>query len=136
MSPAHHTAPHTRPCRLALPGLVLENGSGLSRSERITAEGLAALLGSAWRSPYLPEFVASLPITGVDGTLRKRLKDSPATGQGHLKTGTLDGVKTIAGYVRNKRGQWQLVVLLINHPNAAAGQAAQDALLQWLAEQQ
>lgn len=118
---------------LNLPGLVLENGSGLSRQERISAAGMANLLEAIWASPNMPEMLASLPITGVDGTLRKRLRDTPAAGQGHLKTGTLEGVKTIAGYVRDKRGRWQTVVLFINHPNA--GQAVQDAFLLWLASQ-
>ena len=119
---------------ISLPALVMDNGSGLSRTERITADGLAALLASAWKSPYMPEFVASLPITGIDGTLKKRLKDDPSTGQGHIKTGTLEGVKTMAGYVRDKNGKWQIVVFMINHANAGAAQGAQDVLLQWLAE--
>ncbi|HTJ97731.1 MAG TPA: D-alanyl-D-alanine carboxypeptidase/D-alanyl-D-alanine-endopeptidase [Rhodocyclaceae bacterium] len=119
---------------LNLPELVLENGSGLSRNERISAASLAALLNSAWKGPLMPEMMASLPILGIDGTLKKRLRDGNATGQGHLKTGTLEGVKTIAGYMRDKQGKWQIVVFLINHPQAAAGQAAQDALLQWVAE--
>mgnify|MGYP000061767705 CR=1 FL=1 len=119
---------------LRFPELVLENGSGLSRSERLSAQSLAALLNSAWQSPLMPEFIASLPISGVDGTLKKRLRENGTLGQGHLKTGTLEGVKTIAGYVRDRKGRWQIVVFLINHPNAAAGQAAQDALLNWLTE--
>lgn len=119
---------------LRMPELVLENGSGLSRNERISAQSIAALLNSAWQSPLMPEFIASLPITGVDGTMKKRLRDNGAFGQGHIKTGTLDGVKTIAGYVRDRKGKWQIVVFLINHPNAAAGQGAQDALLNWVAD--
>lgn len=117
---------------LRFPELVLDNGSGLSRNERLSAQSLAALLNSAWQSPFMPEFIASLPITGVDGTMKKRLRDNPSLGQGHLKTGTLEGVKTIAGYVRDRKGRWQIVVFLINHPNAAAGQAAQDELMGWL----
>jgi D-alanyl-D-alanine carboxypeptidase/D-alanyl-D-alanine-endopeptidase (penicillin-binding protein 4) len=119
---------------LRIPELVLDNGSGLSRTERISAQSLAALLNSAWQSPLMPEFVASLPITGVDGTMRKRLRDNGAMGQSHIKTGTLEGVKTIAGYVRDRKGKWQIVVFLINHPNASAGQGAQDALLSSLSE--
>ena len=119
---------------LRVPELVLDNGSGLSRSERISAQSLAAMLNNAWQSPLMPEFVASLPITGVDGTMKKRLRDNGATGQSHIKTGTLDGVKTMAGYARDKKGRWHIVVFLINHPNAGAGQGAQDALLNWLSE--
>lgn len=119
---------------LSMPELVLENGAGLSRRERISAISLTRLLDTAWESALMPEFVASLPIAAMDGTMKKRLRDSAAAGQAHLKTGTLDGVKTLAGYVRNKNGKWQIVVFLINHANAAAGQAAQDALVQWVSE--
>jgi D-alanyl-D-alanine carboxypeptidase/D-alanyl-D-alanine-endopeptidase (penicillin-binding protein 4) len=119
---------------LRIPELVLDNGSGLSRNERISAHSLAALLNSAWQSPFMPEFVASLPITGLDGTMKKRLRENGAQGQSHIKTGTLDGVKTIAGYARDRKGKWQIVVFLINHPNASAGQGAQDALLKWIQE--
>jgi D-alanyl-D-alanine carboxypeptidase/D-alanyl-D-alanine-endopeptidase (penicillin-binding protein 4) len=119
---------------LSFPELVLDNGSGLSRSERLSATGLSALLNSAWQSPFMPEFVASLPITGMDGTMKKRLRENGALGQSHIKTGTLEGVKTMAGYVRDRKGKWLIVVFLINHPNAGAGQGAQDALLSWLSE--
>ncbi|MEY2631734.1 MAG: hypothetical protein RIR00_388, partial [Pseudomonadota bacterium] len=72
----------------------LDNGSGLSRRERISAQSLIRLLQLAWNDPLMPEFIASLPIVGVDGTMQKRLVDSAAGGQGHIKTGTLEGVKT------------------------------------------
>lgn len=114
------------------PELVLENGSGLSRVERISAHSLAALLNDAWQGALMPEFMASLPIVGIDGTMRKRLRDGDATGQGRIKTGTLDGVKTMAGYMRDRKGHWQIVVFLINDARASAGQAAQDALLNWI----
>lgn len=120
--------------QLNFPELVLENGSGLSRRERISAESLARLLASAWKSPLMPEYIASLPLTAVDGTMKKRLRIQGVAGQAHIKTGSLEGVKTIAGYVLDRRGKWQIVVFLINHPNAAAAQAAQDALLQWVYE--
>ena len=66
--------------------------------------------------------------------MKKRLRIQGVAGQAHIKTGSLEGVKTIAGYVLDRRGKWQIVVFLINHPNAAAAQAAQDALLQWVYE--
>lgn len=118
--------------RLNFPELVLENGAGLSRRERISAQHLAQLLRSAADSPMNAEFVASLPILGVDGSVRKRLKDTAAANQAHLKTGTLEGVKTIAGYVRAKSGKEWILVFLINHPNAKQGGAAQDALIEWV----
>lgn len=118
--------------RLNFPELVLENGAGLSRRERISAQHLAQLLRSAADSPMNAEFVASLPILGVDGSVRKRLKDTAAANHAHLKTGTLEGVKTIAGYVRAKSGKEWILVFLINHPNAKQGGAAQDALIEWV----
>ena len=119
---------------LQLPGLVLDNGSGLSRSERISADGLARLLLAAWKSPVMPELMASLPLAGVDGTLKKRLGHSAATGRAHLKTGYLEEVRAIAGYAQDSRDQRWIVVFLINDPKSRLGKPAIDALLQWVAE--
>ena len=118
--------------RLDFPELVLENGAGLSRAERISPHSMALLLQAAQRSPLQPEFEASLPIIGVDGTLKKRLHDSAASSHAHLKTGSLEGVKTIAGYVQSRSGKRWIMVFFINHPNASAGQRAQDALIEWV----
>ncbi|MCM8595449.1 D-alanyl-D-alanine carboxypeptidase/D-alanyl-D-alanine-endopeptidase [Accumulibacter sp.] len=119
---------------LNLPELVLDNGSGLSRSERISADGLAQLLRAAWRSPVMPELIASLPLAGVDGTLRKRLNEGGANGRAHLKTGYLEGVRSIAGYLLDQRGRRWIAVFLINDPKARLGKPAIDALLLWLAQ--
>jgi D-alanyl-D-alanine carboxypeptidase/D-alanyl-D-alanine-endopeptidase (penicillin-binding protein 4) len=119
---------------LIFPELVLENGAGLSRVERISAEHLGALLVSAYHSPVMPELVASLPIYGVDGTLKSR-KDSPLYGRAHLKTGSLDGVRTIAGYVLDAKGRRWVMVVLANGENAGATKPAQDALLTWIDQQ-
>ena len=114
--------------------LVLDNGSGLSRSERISADSLNRLLLDAWKNPVMPEFVSSMPIVGIDGTMKKRLNGSEATGRAHIKTGTLDGVKTAAGYALDALGRRYTVIFLINHPRAQAGSAAIDALLVWVAQ--
>ena len=119
---------------LRFPEMVIENGCGLSRRERLSAESLGRLLQVAWQSATMPEFVASLPLTAVDGTMKKRLNGNGASGQAHIKTGTLEGAKAIAGYVLDRNGRRQAVVFLINHANAQAGQAAQDALLQFVYE--
>ncbi|MBU1235646.1 MAG: D-alanyl-D-alanine carboxypeptidase/D-alanyl-D-alanine-endopeptidase [Gammaproteobacteria bacterium] len=119
---------------LHFPELVLDNGSGLSRNERISAHNLARLLAAIWNSAVMPELVSSLPLSAVDGTMKKRLNGNGVAGQAHLKTGTLDGVKTIAGYVLDRKGRRQIVVFLVNHPNARNAQAAQDALLDWVYE--
>ena len=114
--------------------LEIENGSGLSRRERISADSLNRLLLDAWKNPVMPEFVSSLPIVGIDGTMKKRLNGSEATGRAHIKTGTLDGVKTAAGYALDARSRRYAVTFLINHPRASAGSAAIDALLVWVAQ--
>lgn len=119
---------------LRFPELVLDNGSGLSRRERISAQSLARLLAAAWQSAVMPEFIASLPLNAVDGTMKKRLNGNGFAGRAHIKTGTLEGVKTIAGYVLDRNGRRQIVVFLVNHPNAGAAQPAQDALLTWIYE--
>jgi len=118
--------------QLQFPELVLENGAGLSRTERISAQHLADVLQLAARSPFSAELEASLPILGMDGTVKKRFKDSGIAGHAHLKTGTLEGVKSIAGYVHAQSGKQWIVVFIINHPNAKYGQAAQDALVEWV----
>ena len=118
--------------KLDFPELVLDNGSGLSRRERISAQSLTRLLQSIATSPLQPELVASLPLTAVDGTMKKRLKQDGVAGRAHIKTGTLDGVKTMAGYVQDKSGREMIVVFLVNHANAQRAQAAQDALLRWV----
>ncbi|HEX5803839.1 MAG TPA: D-alanyl-D-alanine carboxypeptidase/D-alanyl-D-alanine-endopeptidase [Azospira sp.] len=115
-------------------GSVLDNGSGLSKSERLSAEGLGQLLLAAWESPVMPELVASLPIAGSDGTLKKRLQDSAASGRAHLKTGYLDGVRSIAGFVLDRQGRRWVVVGFINDPRMKNGSAPLDALVRWVAE--
>jgi D-alanyl-D-alanine carboxypeptidase/D-alanyl-D-alanine-endopeptidase (penicillin-binding protein 4) len=114
--------------------LVIENGAGLSRVERLTPMLLGRLLAQAFRSPVMPEFISSMPLVGFDGTMRKRLKMESVAGQAHIKTGSLNDVRSIAGYVQAASGKYYAVVFLINHPAAAAGQKAQDALLQWVYE--
>jgi len=111
------------------PELVIENGSGLSRLERASAATLAALLQEAWKSPVMPEFVASLPVAAVDGTMRKRLHHGRVAGNAHLKTGLLSDTRSLAGYVLDHRGRRQAVVMMINHPRAPEADAAFDAFL-------
>ncbi|MDR0576679.1 MAG: D-alanyl-D-alanine carboxypeptidase/D-alanyl-D-alanine-endopeptidase [Candidatus Accumulibacter sp.] len=118
---------------LEMPELRLDNGSGLSREERASADGLARLLLAAWQSPVMPELMSSLPLAGVDGTLR-RLKGNPATGRAHLKTGHLENVRALAGYVLDASGKRWIVVFLINDPRSRHGNPAMETLLRWLME--
>lgn len=108
----------------------LDQGSGLSRQQRISAQALVHLLQAAYQSPLMPEFMASLPMSGVDGTLRSNAS-SISRGQTHLKTGSLQGVVALAGYVHPPNGKPQIVVVLINHPNAQAARPAMQAVVDW-----
>lgn len=117
---------------LDMPGLVLDNGSGLSREERISAYDMARLLQQALASDVGHALVDSLPVLGLDGTLRNRLTRSQAAGNGYLKTGTLADVRALAGYVDAANGSRYVVVAYINHPNASAAMEAHDALLEWV----
>jgi len=116
---------------LAMPELVLENGCGLSRRERIAPDSLARLLQHAYTSPRMPEFVASLPVAGLDGTMKKR---SAASGSAYVKTGLLEGVRALAGYVLAGSGHHYVLVAIVNHANADAATGALDALLNWVQE--
>jgi D-alanyl-D-alanine carboxypeptidase/D-alanyl-D-alanine-endopeptidase (penicillin-binding protein 4) len=116
------------------PDLSIDNGSGLSRSERISARTLGRLLVKAYQSATMPEFIASLPLAGYDGTMRKRLNGQGVAGHAHIKTGTLESVRSIAGYVLAASGRRYAVVCIVNHANAGRSQEAQDALLQWVYE--
>ena len=113
---------------------VLDNGSGLSRSERSTAQALTALLQAAHASPHARHFVDSLAIAGVDGTaarLKERSPLSPVIGNAWLKTGSLRDVASVAGYVQGQSGQRYTLVAVLHHPNAQQGRAALDQLLEW-----
>lgn len=114
------------------PELVLENGAGLSRKERLSPLNLSLLLQDIQLSPLSAEIEASLPIVGVDGTMKKRHDNCPVTAHAHLKTGSLEGVKSIAGYLHSRSGRQWILVFIINHPNAYLGQQAQDELIEWL----
>ncbi len=108
--------------------LTIDNGAGLSRQARLSAQGLLAMLRLAYVSPNMPELMASLPIVGLDGTL-KRSRATPASA--HLKTGSLRDVMALAGYVHLPDGRRLCLVAMINHANASAGRPALDALVQW-----
>ena len=110
-----------------VPGL--DNGSGLSRSARISAQALARMLQHAYRSALMPELMASLPMNGVDGTLKRRRAN--ARGSAHLKTGSLRDVAAVAGYVHAASGKRYCLVAIVNHPNAGAARAGFDALVDW-----
>jgi len=107
------------------------NGSGLSRDERITAQQLGRLLQVAWASPLMPELVASLPVAGIDGTLRRAR--GRGAGLAHLKTGSLRDAVGVAGYVHAASGRRYVLVAIANHPQANAARPAIEALIDWVA---
>jgi len=115
--------------------LVVENGAGLSRNERISTQHLGELLLRAWRHATMSELMSSLPIAGVDGTMALRLRNSSAVGQAHIKTGSLDGVKSMAGYMLDAEGRRWVVVFMVNHAKASFSREAMDALLEWVYRQ-
>ena len=115
----------------ALP--VADNGAGLSRDARLTAQALARMLQVAWLSPVMPELLASLPVSGVDGTLRR---SQSRAGTAHLKTGSLRDVMAVAGYVHAASGRRYVLVAIVNHANAGAARPVLDSLIDWTARDQ
>jgi D-alanyl-D-alanine carboxypeptidase/D-alanyl-D-alanine-endopeptidase (penicillin-binding protein 4) len=97
----------------------------------MSARLLGQLLQAAWASPVMPELMSSLPVTGIDGTMRRSLS---APGRAHLKTGSLRDVASVAGYVLGNSGRRYVVVGIVNHANAGAGRPALEALVQWAAQ--
>ncbi len=120
--------------KLDFPELIIENGSGLSRNGRISAHHLGKLLLTAFQSSVMPEFVSSLPISAVDGTMKKRLNGTAVTGRAHIKTGLLNGVKTMAGYMLDKTGKRIAIVFFVNHSKSGNAQLTMDMLLHWIYE--
>jgi len=114
----------------AADGIVIVNGSGLARETRISARTLGALLQADWAGPAMPELVSSLPIAGVDGTLRRSQAE---TGRAHLKTGSMRDVVAVAGYVLSDSGRRYILVAVVNDPNAGAARPALEAAIEWVA---
>lgn len=114
---------------ITAPHLVMENGSGLSRAERVSAREMANMLQAAWHSPYSAEFVSSMPIAGMDGTMRKRLKTTAMRGEAHVKTGTLNTVRAIAGFSRDNNGNTWAVVAILNDKAPFGASSVLDQVL-------
>jgi D-alanyl-D-alanine carboxypeptidase/D-alanyl-D-alanine-endopeptidase (penicillin-binding protein 4) len=114
--------------------LVLVNGAGLSREARIDARDFDQLLRFAWSQTYMPEFIASLALSGHDGTVSRRFDDINLIGRAHLKTGSLDDVSAIAGYMQAKSGRRFALVAMLNDKDAhrGLGEEVQTALLRYL----
>jgi D-alanyl-D-alanine carboxypeptidase/D-alanyl-D-alanine-endopeptidase (penicillin-binding protein 4) len=115
------------------PEPLMDNGSGLSRTERISAASLAAMLQHAAQSRVAQDLIDSLPIAGTDATMRERAK--AVAGQAFMKTGSLRDVTAVAGYADGASGARYVVVGIVNHPNANAARPALDALIQWAVQE-
>lgn len=120
--------------KLDFPELNFDNGAGLSRLSQLTAAHLGDLLRYAWHSPLMPEFVSSMSLSGLDGTLTYRFRKDGLAGRAHMKTGSLDHVSAIAGYLQARSGDRFIVVALQNYHNVhrGTGEEVQAALLRWV----
>ena len=106
----------------------IADGSGLSLYNYVTAELLVRLLRHAWRTPSISKaLIASLPVAGVDGTLKSRMLKTPAQGNVRAKTGTLTGISSLAGYCTAPNGH-ELAFAIINQGilDKTTGKAFQD----------
>ena len=114
--------------------LRIDNGAGLSRHSRMTARQLGSMLRFAFESPFMPEYLSSLSLSGLDGTLSRRFSDNALTGQAHMKTGSLDHVSAVAGYFQSRSGRRFSVVTILNHTDVhrGPGKEVQEMLLRWL----
>ena len=119
---------------LDLNSLSMANGAGLSRDARVSAHDMTTLLAWAWRQPFMPEYLASMALSGLDGTLRHRLGGRGLDGRAHLKTGSLDHVAAIAGYLQAESGRRYVLSILHNYEDIhrGYGEEVQEALIRWL----
>jgi serine-type D-Ala-D-Ala carboxypeptidase/endopeptidase (penicillin-binding protein 4) len=101
--------------------LALNDGSGLSRNDMITANATVQLLTYMSKHKYFSQFQEALPIAGVDGTLRTRMKGTPAEGNLRAKTGSLSSVASLSGYVTTASGEHLVFSMMLNnYPDASA----------------
>ncbi len=122
---------------LASTRISIDNGAGLSRTTRTSTADMARMLQFAWQQPYMPEYLSSMSLSGLDGTLRRRFTGSSLVGKAHMKTGSLDHVTAIAGYLQTRSGRRFAVVAMQNYADIhrGPGEEVQEALLRWVYEQ-
>ena len=110
-------------------GMVIDNGAGLTRHGRISARQGADILRDAWNSRYSADLMASMPLIAMDGTMARRLRNAGMKGEGRIKTGYLEKVRSIAGFTRDQNNTTWAVVGMVNHDPAWNGQAVLDRIL-------
>lgn len=110
--------------------IIIDNGSGLSRTSRVSARAMTDLLCVGWNGPYMPEYLASLPITGRDGTMVRR---KVALEEGRIKTGYLENVRSIGGYVHALDGKrYAVYASVTGAKNVPGGIKFLDAVIDWV----
>ena len=112
--------------------LQLSNGAGLARDERASMRLLTEILRLAYKSPFAPEFLASLSLGGLDGTTRGRFDARDSGSLMHVKTGRLDHVSALAGYVHTPTRTYT-VAIVMNSEDAhrGPGQELEEAVVRW-----
>ncbi|MFW5823524.1 MAG: D-alanyl-D-alanine carboxypeptidase/D-alanyl-D-alanine-endopeptidase [Marinobacter sp.] len=110
-------------------GMVIDNGSGLSRHARMSARQMSEVLAHAWSSPYSADLITSMPLTAMDGTMSGRLRNLGMEGVGRIKTGLLQDVRSVAGFTRDDNNTTWAIVGIVNHSPAWNGQALLDRVL-------
>ncbi|WP_092014319.1 D-alanyl-D-alanine carboxypeptidase/D-alanyl-D-alanine endopeptidase [Marinobacter daqiaonensis] len=110
-------------------GMVIDNGSGLSRHARLTARQVSQILTHAWQSPFGSDLMTSMPLTAMDGTMARRLRNLGMEGMGRIKTGLLQDVRSVAGFTRDANNTTWAVVGIVNHSPAWQGQSLLDKVL-------
>jgi D-alanyl-D-alanine carboxypeptidase/D-alanyl-D-alanine-endopeptidase (penicillin-binding protein 4) len=105
-----------------------EEGSGLSRNNLATANATTALLKTMATHPEAKAFADSLPVAGVDGSLRRRMKGTAAEGNVRAKTGSLRYANSLSGYVTTAAGERLAFAVMINRGIQPAGRTAREDL--------
>jgi serine-type D-Ala-D-Ala carboxypeptidase/endopeptidase (penicillin-binding protein 4) len=114
--------------------VLLEEGSGLSRGALVTPNATVALLQHMSKHRWKQEFRNALPIAGVDGTLRNRMKGTAAAKNARAKTGTLRYVNTLSGYVTTQAGEELVFSLMLNNYEGEGARSALDWIVVTLAD--
>jgi serine-type D-Ala-D-Ala carboxypeptidase/endopeptidase (penicillin-binding protein 4) len=103
------------------------DGSGLSRHDLVTPRAVVALLRYAAQRPWFASYFASLPVAGVDGTLEDRMKNTPAAGRVHAKTGSVEHVRTLSGFADTANGR-RLIFSFLSNNQGGKNHETTDAL--------
>ena len=111
-------------------GLFIDNGAGLSRDIMISVNQFLMILQNIYYDPMMPEIISSFPIAGIDGTLKKRMKNSPIRMKGHFKTGSMNEVSAMAGFFLNNDKEMNIFVFMMNGKKANMSQNFQEALIE------